>query len=162
MKEDIYAQSAGTSSIAAQLLQQTNVRDILVEMMSRTNKTGVEHGIVLLHGDDGLVSTPIQSGRNGSITLTYTGRPLATAHTHPDEQYERLFSYQDIRSYINGPMEFAYLVYDDGDEAIADIYKTNKYNTFGELIQDHNKSLPALKDINAELLQETIPLNQIQ
>lgn len=160
MKEDIYAQSADTSLTAARLLQQTNVRDILTEMMSRTNDTDIEHGIVLLHADSGLVSTPIQTGSNGSITLTYTGSPLATAHTHPDEKHERLFSYADIKSYINSPMKFAYLVYDDADTTIAEVYQTDKYNTFKQLVQDYGKSLPSLRDINDDLLQQTVRLDQ--
>lgn len=160
MTGDTYARFADTSSIADHLLRKTNVRDLLIQMMSRTNKTGLEHGIVLIRDGDGIVSTPIQTGNNGSITLRYRGEPLATAHTHPDEQYERLFSYADIKSYINSPMQFAYLTYDDGDITLADVYQTDKYNTFNQLVQDYGRSLPSLRDINDDLLQQTVELGQ--
>jgi len=157
-----YARSATMSLTPSRLLRDTTLRNILTEMMSRTNKTGLETGIVLHSTPNGLTTTQIQTGSDGSITLQFgNGRPVATAHTHPREQYEALFSPTDIRSYINGPMEFAYLVYDDGPVAVADIYQTNEYENYQHLrAQVDGTGIQPVRRMNDLLYKGTVRLGR--
>lgn len=144
------------------LLRDTTLKNTLTEMMSLTNETGLETGVVIKTHNNRLYTTPIQTGLGGSITLQFgNGTPVATAHTHPTDQYESLFSATDIQSYLNGPMQFAYLVYDDGDVAKADIYQTDQYETYQDLLSetDGNGTL-AIKQMNEKLHRGTEVLDQ--
>jgi len=144
------------------LLTDTSVGDLCVSALTRTNKTGDEHGFVLTRHDTKLYHTPLQSGADGSITLQYNGDPVATAHTHPREQYESLFSGLDIQSYINGPMQFAYLIYDTDHHTTVDIYQTDAYDTYSDLREDipHDTHLQLLRKANELLHHETIQLGK--
>lgn len=129
-------------------IQNTNLNDISTEMMRLTNERGVEHGIFVTEKGGSLWTTPIQRGENHGIVIEYNeGSPIGTIHTHPTERFESLFSLQDMKSMIDGDLQFSAAIFDEGGVAVADVFEPTGYSSFKEL----ESSLYEQGDTNIEL-----------
>mgnify|MGYP006934452560 FL=1 len=103
------------------IFTKTTVRDAAICCVARSQKTNVEYGFAV--AKQPLERTPIQKGDNNGLTIHYGRTPFISAHTHPDEKYETLFSATDIRSLLNSPIQYGTILYDDNSRAYADIFQ---------------------------------------
>ena len=104
------------------IFTKTTVRDAAICCVARSQKTNLEYGFAV--AKQPLERTPIQKGDNNGLTIHYGRTPFISAHTHPDEKYETLFSATDIRSLLNSPIQYGTILYDDNSRAYADIFQT--------------------------------------
>lgn len=103
------------------IFTKTTVRDAAICCVARSQKTNLEYGFAV--AKQPLERTPIQKGDNNGLTIHYGRTPYISAHTHPDEKYETLFSATDIRSLLNSPIQYGTILYDDNSRAYADIFQ---------------------------------------
>jgi len=135
------------------IFTKTTVRDAAICCVARSQKTNLEYGFAV--AKQPLERTPIQKGDNNGLTIHYGRTPYISAHTHPDEKYETLFSATDIRSLLNSPIQYGTILYDDNSRAYADIFQAQDT----QLPKQPN--LQQIRRHSNKLRYETIDLGKI-
>lgn len=97
--------------------------------------------------------TPIQSGNTNGINLTHNfGESIATVHTHPNEKFESLFSMPDIKSMLDGEMNWSVALYDENGRVMADLFDAYTYSSYQDALGNEQTDLELAKRLNREML----------
>jgi hypothetical protein len=135
------------------IFTKTTVREAAICCVTRSQKTNVEYGFAV--AKQPLERTPIQKGDNNGLTIHYGRTPLMSAHTHPDEQYETLFSATDIRSLLNSPIQYGAILYDKNGRGYADIFQAQDAQL------PNQPNLQQIRHHSNKLRYDTVDLGEI-
>lgn len=141
----------------------THFSSVMSKMIDETEQDGREHGFYVYRKDGVVKRTNIQVGGKTSILIKANFgsvpllgppvTPIATAHTHPYEDFDYLFSQADLNSMINSGIQFAFIGYRRNGIKHVEVFAPKGYTSYSELVQSVLNDLH-LTSTNGKLTKE--------
>ena len=134
----------------------------LKQLYELTQESGREHGFFIYEDRGKIEHTPIQSGSVNNITLRMksvfglgilnSGIPIATVHSHPNKEFNYLFSDTDIKTMLSSGLEFAVVVFKSSNGPRCSVYSSSKYGNFKDLkrhtVDSYFAGIPDVSEID--------------